>query len=78
MDYIVRMEKEYSDLVRKIDKLNNFIKDKHKNLDSIELLLMIQQRTCMESYKYMLSERISYSKEKQNRLDEEERKLADV
>ena len=71
MDYIVRMEKEHNDLVRKIDKLNNFIKDKHKNLDSTELLLMNQQRTCMESYKYTLSERIAYSKEKQNRLDEE-------
>lgn len=78
MDYIVRMEKEYNDLVRKIDKLSNFIQDKHKNLDSIELLLMIQQRTYMESYKYMLNERIAYSKEKQNRLNEEERKIADV
>lgn len=78
MDYIVRMEKEQNDLVRKIDKLNNFIKDTHKNLDSTELLLMNQQRTCMESYKYMLNERIAYSKEKQNRLNEEERKIANV
>ena len=44
MDYIVRMEKEHNDLVRKIDKLNNIIKDTHKNSDSTELLPIIQQR----------------------------------
>lgn len=66
MKYICRMEIEKEELGKKIDNLEEYLKNNYNNLDDIERKDMTQQFEFMVGYYDKLSDRIKYEKEKHN------------